>query len=177
MSRDVWAGEQGGALPPYHGRYRGSDFGDSNQGEKEVPYLHLPRILSVPTRCVCSTQLSGKGLLKCPELSKRMEAATAWPRVTPGRLEVLVSPSRGENEGSTEKSGGALGPNTEAPQPYLSTDPTTLAIRSLNNHIIGGACMTSSKKALLKADGLDFSNQGHNQGGERWECQSQFPVS
>ena len=92
-----------------------------------------------------------------------MEAATAWPRVTPERLEVLVSPSRGENEGSIEKSGGVPGPNTEVPWPYLSTDPTTLAICSLNNHVIGGACMTSSKKALLKEDGLDFSNQGHRE--------------
>ena len=72
-----------------------------------------------------------------------------------------MSPSRGENEGSTEKSGGAPGPDTEGPWAYLLTDPTTHAICSLNSHAIGGACITSSKKALLKADGLDFSNQGH----------------
>lgn len=59
---------------------------------------------------------------------------------------------------------------------YLSTDPTTHAICSLNNHVIGGACKTSSKKALLKADGLDFSNQGHRKDSSG-DADPEFPLS
>lgn len=59
-------------------------------GEKEVHYLHLPRTLGMLTGCVYLTWLSAEGRLKCAKLSKRIEAATVWQRVTAGTFDLLV---------------------------------------------------------------------------------------